>query len=51
MPQRICHPAEEAPIYEQNEFTKNTTKEVDFVIEELTLPAGASVLDVGWLGE
>lgn len=36
-----------APIYEQNVFTKNTAKEVDFLIEELALPPGASVLDVG----
>ena len=27
-----------APIYDQNVFTKNTTKEVDFLIEELALP-------------
>ena len=36
-----------APIYDQNVFTKNTVKEVDFLIEELALPPGASVLDVG----
>jgi SAM-dependent methyltransferase len=36
-----------APIYEENVFTKNTTKEVDFLIEELALPPGASILDVG----
>lgn len=36
-----------APIYNQNEFTKNTTKEVDFLIEELALPPAGSVLDVG----
>jgi len=36
-----------APIYDQNEFTKNTIKEVDFLMEELALPPGASVLDVG----
>jgi ubiquinone/menaquinone biosynthesis C-methylase UbiE len=36
-----------APIYDQNEFTKNTTKEVDFLIEELAMPAAGSVLDVG----
>ncbi len=36
-----------APIYDQNVFTKNTMKEVDFLIEELALPPGASVLDVG----
>lgn len=36
-----------APIYDQNEFTKNTTKEVDFLIEELALPPAGLVLDVG----
>jgi len=36
-----------APIYDQNGFTKNTTKEVDFLIEELALPPAGSVLDVG----
>ena len=36
-----------APIYEQNEFTKNTVREVDFLLEELELPPGASILDVG----
>ena len=36
-----------APAYENNEFTKNTLQEVDFLIEELGLAAGASVLDVG----
>jgi SAM-dependent methyltransferase len=36
-----------APIYDQNVFTKNTTKEVDFLIEELALPPAGSVLDVG----
>jgi SAM-dependent methyltransferase len=36
-----------APIYEDNEFTKNTVPEVDFLIEELDLPRGGSVLDVG----
>ena len=36
-----------APIYDQNEFTKNTIKEVDFLMEELALPPGASGLDVG----
>jgi len=37
----------EAPAYENNEFTKNTLREVDFVIEELGLEPGASVLDIG----
>jgi SAM-dependent methyltransferase len=36
-----------APIYEQNEFTKNTVQEVDFLLEELALAPGAAVLDVG----
>jgi len=36
-----------APIYEDNEFTKNTVPEVDFLLEELRLPPGGSVLDVG----
>lgn len=36
-----------APIYEENVFTKNTLREVDFLIEELRLPPGGSVLDVG----
>ncbi len=36
-----------APIYEQNVFTKNTIKEVDFLLDELKLASGASILDVG----
>ena len=36
-----------APCYDQNVFTKNTVAEVDFLIEELGAPAGASILDVG----
>jgi len=36
-----------APIYEDNVFTKNTVHEVDFLLEELHLPPGGSVLDVG----
>ncbi len=36
-----------APIYEENEFTKNTAREVDFLLEELELPSSASILDVG----
>ncbi len=36
-----------APIYEQNIFTKNTIKEVDFLLDELKLASGASILDVG----
>jgi SAM-dependent methyltransferase len=36
-----------APIYDQNEFTKNTVREIDFLLEELQLPPSASILDVG----
>jgi 2-polyprenyl-3-methyl-5-hydroxy-6-metoxy-1,4-benzoquinol methylase len=36
-----------APIYEDNVFTKNTIREVDFLIEELSLPPAGSILDVG----
>lgn len=36
-----------APIYDQNVFTKNTTREVDFLVEELGLPAGGKILDIG----
>ena len=36
-----------APFYEENEFTKNTVREVAFLLEELELSDGASVLDVG----
>ncbi len=36
-----------APIYEGNVFTKNTGHEVDFLLEELHLPPGGPVLDVG----
>ncbi len=36
-----------APIYEENIFTKNTVVEVDFLLEELALQPGASILDVG----
>lgn len=36
-----------APIYEENVFTKNTVHEVDFLLQELELPPGGSVLDVG----
>lgn len=38
---------EHAPIYEDNEFTKNTKNEVDFLLEELSLKEGAAILDVG----
>ena len=36
-----------APVYEDNVFTKNTLREVDFLLEEFSLPPGASILDVG----
>jgi SAM-dependent methyltransferase len=36
-----------APVYEENDFTQDTLREVDFLLEELELPPGASVLDVG----
>jgi SAM-dependent methyltransferase len=36
-----------APVYDENVFTKNTVKEVDFLLEELGLAPGSSILDVG----
>lgn len=36
-----------APVYNENVFTKNTLAEVDFLVEELGLAAGGSILDVG----
>jgi SAM-dependent methyltransferase len=36
-----------APIYEDNVFTKNTLREVDFLTEELDIRPGSAVLDVG----
>lgn len=36
-----------APIYDDNAFTKNTRYEVDFLLEELHIPPGGAVLDVG----
>jgi SAM-dependent methyltransferase len=36
-----------APVYDENVFTKNTTAEVDFLIEILRLSPGASFLDIG----
>ena len=36
-----------APVYEDNVFTKNTVREVDFLLEELSLQPGDSILDVG----
>jgi SAM-dependent methyltransferase len=36
-----------APIYEKNVFTKHTVREVDFLVDELRLPPGGAILDVG----
>jgi len=36
-----------APIYDDNVFTEDTISEVDFLVEELELKAGDSILDVG----
>lgn len=36
-----------APFYLQNEFTKGTADEVDFLLSVIDLPAGGSILDVG----
>ena len=36
-----------APVYMDNCFTQNTVQEVDFLVEELQLKPGATILDVG----
>ena len=36
-----------AAIYEDNAFTKNTVHEVDFLLDELDIPPGGAILDVG----
>lgn len=36
-----------APYYMQEPFTKNTSEEIDFLIEELGLPPQSKILDVG----
>ena len=36
-----------APVYMDNVFTKNTVPEVDFLLEELKLPSGSCILDMG----
>jgi NAD(P)H dehydrogenase (quinone) len=36
-----------APDYEHNLFTQNTLREVDFILEELRLPPGGTILDIG----
>ena len=38
---------EHAPVYMENCFTRNTLEEVDFLVTELRLAPGASILDVG----
>ena len=35
------------PVYEDNVFTKNTIREVDFLLDELSLKPDSSILDVG----
>lgn len=39
--------ASHAAVYDDNCFTKNTLREVDFLLEELQVPPGARILDVG----
>jgi cyclopropane fatty-acyl-phospholipid synthase-like methyltransferase len=36
-----------APHYMDNTFTKNTREEVKFIVDELNLPVGSHILDVG----
>lgn len=36
-----------APVYMENCFTRNTTAEVDFVLEELGVSPGSRILDIG----
>lgn len=36
-----------APQYMDNGFTKNTLREVDFLLSELVLPPGGTILDIG----
>jgi ubiquinone/menaquinone biosynthesis C-methylase UbiE len=36
-----------APEYMDNIFTKNTQAEIEFLVEELQLPEGSSILDIG----
>ena len=36
-----------APYYMENVFTKNTEAEIKFILEELNLPQGAAILDIG----
>lgn len=36
-----------APVYMDNSFTKNTVEEVNFILEEINLPLGSRILDIG----
>jgi len=36
-----------APAYMNNAFTRNTIKEVDFILDELRIRSGSSILDMG----
>jgi cyclopropane fatty-acyl-phospholipid synthase-like methyltransferase len=36
-----------APVYMDNVFTKDTVREVDFLIDELKLRKGSRILDIG----
>jgi len=36
-----------APVYMDNSFTRNTVPEVEFILEELRLPPGSHILDMG----
>ncbi|MGD8849633.1 MAG: class I SAM-dependent methyltransferase [Anaerolineales bacterium] len=36
-----------APVYMQEAFTRNTEHEIEFIIDELSLPEGSHILDVG----
>jgi len=36
-----------ASVYEENAFTKNTASEIDFLITELEVASGGSILDLG----
>ncbi|PKK83611.1 MAG: cyclopropane-fatty-acyl-phospholipid synthase [candidate division Zixibacteria bacterium HGW-Zixibacteria-1] len=36
-----------APLYMNESFTRNTVKEVDFIIEELAIKPGSRILDIG----
>ena len=38
---------EHAPQYMSNSFTRNTLAEADFIIQELNLPGGSRILDMG----